>query len=168
MFEKLGCIQDTCFVETAKGTIVHLLNFVEEIAISHRSPERLFRIINMYESLSDLLTVIKSIVLGKYCTCIRAKADGILTRLVEAAKSGHLLNLKIRFLEILNSGRSFTSILKRNCFQHPDEPWRRFNMTVGQFKRARFPAPISQSAELFLLAECEDHSANNISECGYL
>jgi len=71
MFERLGCIQDTCFVETAKGAIMHILNFVEEIAISHRYPERIFRIINMYESLSDLLPVIKSIVLGKSCTNIR-------------------------------------------------------------------------------------------------
>jgi exocyst complex protein 7 len=71
MFERLGCIQDTCFVETAKGVIIHILNFVEEIAISQRSPEMIFSIINMFESLSVLLPVIKSIVLGKSCTSTR-------------------------------------------------------------------------------------------------
>lgn len=86
IFEQLGYIQDTCFVETAKGAIMQLLNFVEAIAISRRSPERLFRILDMYESLSDLLPAIKSIFSDESCASIRAEADGILTRLGEAAK----------------------------------------------------------------------------------
>lgn len=86
IFEQLGSIQDTCFVETAKGAIMQLLNFAEAIAISRRSPERLFRILDMYESLSDLLPAIKSIFSDESCACIRAEADGILTRLGEAAK----------------------------------------------------------------------------------
>lgn len=86
IFEQLGSIQDTCFVETAKGAIMQLLNFAEAIAISRRSPERLFRILDMYESLSDLLPAIQSIFSDESCACIRAEADGILTRLGEAAK----------------------------------------------------------------------------------
>lgn len=86
IFEQLGSIQDTCFVETAKGAIMQLLNFVEAIAISRRSPERLFRILDMYESLSDLLPAINSIFSDDACASIRAEAEGILTRLGEAAK----------------------------------------------------------------------------------
>jgi hypothetical protein len=43
---------------------------------------------------------------------------------------------------------------RKTTWDHPcpDEPWRRFNMTVGQFKRATLPAPISALSELFLLA----------------
>lgn len=43
---------------------------------------------------------------------------------------------------------------RKTTWDHPcpDEPWRRLNMTVAQFKRATLPAPISALAELFLLA----------------
>jgi hypothetical protein len=34
----------------------------------------------------------------------------------------------------------------------PDEPWKRFNMTVDQFKREILPGLISTLGELFLLA----------------
>ena len=86
IFEQLGSIQDTCFVETTKGAIMQLLNFVEAIAISCQSPERIFRILDMYESLSDLLPAINSIFSDDACTSIRVEAEGILTRLGEAAK----------------------------------------------------------------------------------
>lgn len=48
IFEQVGFIQDTCFVETAKGAILQLLNFAEVIAISRRSLERLFRVLDMF------------------------------------------------------------------------------------------------------------------------
>lgn len=43
---------------------------------------------------------------------------------------------------------------RKTTWDHPcpDVPWKRFDMTVVQFKRATLPAPISALAELFLLA----------------
>eukprot|EP01018_Ginkgo_biloba_P014354 Gb_10562 [translate_table: standard] len=86
IFEELGPIQENCFVETAKGAMMQLLNFSEAIAISRRSPEKLFRILDMYESLSDLLPDINSVFSDESCASVRAEAYGIFMRLGEAAK----------------------------------------------------------------------------------
>ncbi|GLJ15821.1 hypothetical protein SUGI_0260940 [Cryptomeria japonica] len=87
IFGELGC-EDGTFVETAKGGIKQLLNFSEAVAISRRSPERLFRILDMYECLSDLLPDINSIFSDEcsVSTSIRVEALGILRRLGEAVK----------------------------------------------------------------------------------
>uniref|UniRef100_A0A0D6QWN5 Exocyst subunit Exo70 family protein n=1 Tax=Araucaria cunninghamii TaxID=56994 RepID=A0A0D6QWN5_ARACU len=82
IFGELGSV-DTCFLESAKGVVMLILNFSEAVAISRRSPERLFRILDMYECLSDLVQDIYSIFSDEY---IRSEAFGILKRLGEAAK----------------------------------------------------------------------------------
>ncbi|KAH9291438.1 hypothetical protein KI387_043372 [Taxus chinensis] len=102
IFGELGC-GEISFVETAKGAITQLLNFSEAVAISRRSPEKLFRILDMYECLSDLLPDINSIFSDEspVSTSIREEALGILTRLGEAAKG--------TFLEFENAIQTETS-----------------------------------------------------------
>lgn len=74
------------FAELAKGPAVQLLSFGEGIAISRRSPEKLFKILDMYETLSDLLPDINSIFSDELCSNVRSDAKGVLVRLGQAAR----------------------------------------------------------------------------------
>uniref|UniRef100_A0A1D1YJ64 Exocyst subunit Exo70 family protein n=1 Tax=Anthurium amnicola TaxID=1678845 RepID=A0A1D1YJ64_9ARAE len=55
IFEVSPLIAEVCFTETAKGCVMQLLNFAEAVAIGQRSPEKLFRILDMYDALSNVL-----------------------------------------------------------------------------------------------------------------
>ncbi|GAA0158908.1 membrane traffic protein [Lithospermum erythrorhizon] len=48
-------IREVCFVETAKGCVMQMLNFGEAVTICKRSSEKLFRILDMYDALSDVI-----------------------------------------------------------------------------------------------------------------
>lgn len=50
-----------CFFETGKSSILQLLNFAQAVVIGTPSIENLFRVLDMYEVLSDLLPDIKSL-----------------------------------------------------------------------------------------------------------
>ncbi|CAK9273528.1 unnamed protein product [Sphagnum jensenii] len=77
---------DFLFCEISKGIMMQMLSFGEAIAISRRSPEKLFRILDMYETLRDLIPDIDSIFSGSSGTSVRSEASGILMRLGEAAR----------------------------------------------------------------------------------
>lgn len=79
-------LTETCFNDIAKGTMMHLLSFGEAIAISRRSPEKLFKVLDMYEALRDLLPELDSIFCGTSGGSVRSEAKGILMRLGEAAR----------------------------------------------------------------------------------
>jgi len=91
--EKLLCdqvfptpIAETCFSDISKGAMMQLLSFGEAIAISRRSPEKLFKVLDMYETLRDLVREIKSIFCGVSGASVKSEASGILMRLGEAAR----------------------------------------------------------------------------------
>ncbi|GLJ18604.1 hypothetical protein SUGI_0331340 [Cryptomeria japonica] len=73
------------FSETCRAPMMRLLSFSEAVALSRRSPEKLFRILDMYETLSDMMLDINDI----FCEeeSIREEASGILVKLGEAARS---------------------------------------------------------------------------------
>lgn len=83
-----GLIQwaETSFLDVSKGSIMQLMGFAEAIAISRRSPEKLFKILDMYETLSDVLPAINAIFSDEQCTCVRTEAKRTLFRLGEAAR----------------------------------------------------------------------------------
>lgn len=81
-----GSVADSCFNELGKGPMMQLLSFGEAVAISRRSPEKLFKILDMYETLRDLLPEIEEIFSGEACAGLRAEAAGILMRLGECAR----------------------------------------------------------------------------------
>eukprot|EP00249_Psilotum_nudum_P024182 c29114_g1_i2 orf=360-2162(+) len=85
VFAGLSSVSEYCFAELAKGAMMQLLNFGEAIAVSRRSSERLFKILDMYETLRDLIDKINSIFCGPACLNVRSEAMGILTRLGEDA-----------------------------------------------------------------------------------
>ncbi|KAL3610477.1 hypothetical protein D5086_001497 [Populus alba] len=79
-------IDDACFMETVKGPVVQLFNFAEAISISRRSPEKMFKILDLHDALMDLLPDIEVVFESKSADSIRVQAAEILSRLAEAAR----------------------------------------------------------------------------------
>ncbi|KAK4361772.1 hypothetical protein RND71_017013 [Anisodus tanguticus] len=87
IFDGLGtATDDACFMETIKGPAIQLFNFAEAISISRRSPEKLFKILDLHDALSDLLPDIEIVFESKSSESIRVQAVEILSRLGEAAR----------------------------------------------------------------------------------
>lgn len=87
IFEGLGTASDeACFMETVKGPAVQLFNFAEAISISRRAPEKLFKILDLHDTLFDLLPDIDAVFDGKSAEPVRVQATEILSRLAEAAR----------------------------------------------------------------------------------
>ncbi|XVF86931.1 hypothetical protein PTKIN_Ptkin18bG0080400 [Pterospermum kingtungense] len=87
IFECVGTnIDDACLVETVKGSALQLFNFAEAISISRRSPEKLFKILDLHDALMDLLPDIESVFESKSSDSIRVQAAEILSRLAEAVR----------------------------------------------------------------------------------
>ncbi|XP_015902653.3 exocyst complex component EXO70A1 [Ziziphus jujuba] len=87
IFEGLGtAIDDACFMETVKGPAIQLFNFAEAISISRRSPEKLFKILDLHDALMDLIPDIDVVFESKSSESIRIQAAEILSRLAEAAR----------------------------------------------------------------------------------
>ncbi|MCD7462654.1 hypothetical protein HAX54_049053 [Datura stramonium] len=87
IFDGLGAAtDDACFMETIKGPAIQLFNFAEAISISRRSPEKLFKILDLHDALSDLLPDIEIVFESKSSESIRVQAVEILSRLGEAAR----------------------------------------------------------------------------------
>ncbi|XVF74287.1 hypothetical protein PTKIN_Ptkin13bG0098100 [Pterospermum kingtungense] len=87
IFESVGTdIDDACFMETVKGPAIQLFNFAEAISISRRSPEKLFKILDLHDALMDLLPDIESVFDSKSSDSIRVQAAEILSRLAEAVR----------------------------------------------------------------------------------
>lgn len=86
VFDGLDSVGETCFSELAKGATMQLFNFSEAIAISRRSPEKLFKILDLYETLSELLPDIETVFSNDLCANVKTQASEILTRLGEAAR----------------------------------------------------------------------------------
>ncbi|KAL4584429.1 hypothetical protein LXL04_009030 [Taraxacum kok-saghyz] len=87
IFEGLGtAADDACFMETVKGPAVQLFNFAEAISISPRAPEKLFKILDLHDTLFDLLPDIDAVFDGTSAESIRVQSTEILSRLAEAAR----------------------------------------------------------------------------------
>lgn len=74
---------DYCFVEISRNSIMQLLSFGEAVAIGPLKPEKLFRILDMYECLNDLLVDIQVLFPGEHDSCIPAECHEVLLRLSE-------------------------------------------------------------------------------------
>ncbi|KAI9102917.1 hypothetical protein K1719_023356 [Acacia pycnantha] len=87
IFDGLGTsIDDSCFMETVKGPSVQLFNFPEAISISRRSPEKLFKILDLHDCLMGLIPDIDVVFDSKSSETIRVQAAEILSRLAEAVR----------------------------------------------------------------------------------
>lgn len=80
-------IRELCFGETAKGCVTQLLSFGEAVATARRSPEKLFRILDMYDALADVLPELESMMVsGGGDSFVTGEAGGVLAALGDAAR----------------------------------------------------------------------------------
>ncbi|XP_060204464.1 exocyst complex component EXO70B1 [Lycium barbarum] len=85
IFVESELIKEVCFMETAKGCVMQLLNFGEAVAIGRRSSEKLFRILDMYDALADVLSDIDLLFSDEAGEMVCSEAKGVLDGLGEAA-----------------------------------------------------------------------------------
>ncbi|XP_062207915.1 exocyst complex component EXO70B1-like [Phragmites australis] len=78
--------EEECFTEAAKGCVLQMLNFGDAIAIGKRSPEKLFRIVGMYEALAEVLPELEGVFSGEARDFIKEETEGILVRLGDAVR----------------------------------------------------------------------------------
>lgn len=79
--------EDSPFVEIVKGAAIRLLNFAEAISISRRTPEKLFKILDLHDALSELLPDVAYVFLRlRASDPIHSQATEIVHRLAEAAR----------------------------------------------------------------------------------
>ncbi|KAI8534109.1 hypothetical protein RHMOL_Rhmol10G0062900 [Rhododendron molle] len=90
-----------CFVEASKSSMLQLLNFGEAIALGPRQPEKLVRILGMYELLADLIPDIDALYADEIDSCVRNECQDLLKRLGYCVKA--------TFLEFENLVASNTS-----------------------------------------------------------
>lgn len=77
---------DLSFLEISRGSTVQLLSFANSIATGSRSPERLFKILEVFETLRDLIPDFESIFCNEYSVSLRNEAVTIWKRLGETIR----------------------------------------------------------------------------------
>lgn len=81
------------FMEVCRGSTIQLLNFADAVAIGSRSPERLFKVLDVFETLRDLMPEFEAVFSDQYCLLLRNEAITIWRRLGEAIR-GILMELE--------------------------------------------------------------------------
>ncbi|KAJ0754347.1 putative exocyst complex component Exo70, cullin repeat-like-containing domain superfamily [Helianthus annuus] len=94
-------VSSICFSESSKASMLQLLNFAEAISIGPHQPEKLLRILDMYEVLSDLMPDIEGLYSDENGSYIRIEFQDVLTRVADCVKA--------TFIEFENAVGSNTS-----------------------------------------------------------
>ncbi|CAM0877425.1 unnamed protein product [Alopecurus aequalis] len=79
-------LREECFLESTKGCIMQILNFGDAVAVCPRSPEKLSRILDMYEALAEVIPEMKDLCLGSSCDGVISDVQAILDRLGDAVR----------------------------------------------------------------------------------
>ncbi|KAL7141089.1 hypothetical protein ABFS83_08G030600 [Erythranthe nasuta] len=90
IFEDLDSVGSVCFAESSKAAVLQLLNFCEAVAVGPHQPEKLMRILDMYEVLAGVIPDIAGLYSGEAGTCVTTECKDILKRLGECAKATFL------------------------------------------------------------------------------
>ncbi|KAG9445432.1 hypothetical protein H6P81_016772 [Aristolochia fimbriata] len=77
---------DLTFMEVCRGAAIQILNFADAIAIGARAPERLFGVLDLFETMRDLMPDFNAVFSDTYCGSIRAEAATIWKRLGESVR----------------------------------------------------------------------------------
>ncbi|KAM0948216.1 putative exocyst complex component Exo70, cullin repeat-like-containing domain superfamily [Dioscorea sansibarensis] len=80
-------IRESCFADVAKDAAVQFLGFAESVTRTKRSPEKLFRMLELYDTISDLCSDIATIFSFESTAAVRSQAITALQKLSETAKS---------------------------------------------------------------------------------
>ncbi|KAI3820671.1 hypothetical protein L1987_08219 [Smallanthus sonchifolius] len=111
IFNQSELIQEICFVETTKSCVMQLLNFGEAVAISQRSSEKLFRILDMYEVLGDVSHDLDTLYTDESGELVCSEAKGVLSGLGMTAVG--------TFIEFENAVKGENSRAVQNGDIHP-------------------------------------------------
>ncbi|OMO53141.1 Exocyst complex protein Exo70 [Corchorus capsularis] len=76
-----GSVNPFCFLEISKSTILCLLNFGEAITMGPHQPEKVLRLLDMYETLADLLLSIDTLFSEEASSFVRIDFHELLDRL---------------------------------------------------------------------------------------
>lgn len=86
IFAGFNRVRDLCFAEVAKEPTMKLLGFGESLGMGRKSSDRLFGVLDMYDSLSKLMPDIDNVYCQECCVGVRTQASGVLVRLGEEAR----------------------------------------------------------------------------------
>ncbi|CAL1392279.1 unnamed protein product [Linum trigynum] len=92
-----------CFIEASKGSMLQLLNFGEAISIGPHKPEKLFPILDMYETLSGMIPDLDSLYASGAGSCVRTDCHELQRRLGDSVRAA--------FLEFENAIATSTSTI---------------------------------------------------------
>ncbi|XP_010557187.1 PREDICTED: exocyst complex component EXO70B1 [Tarenaya hassleriana] len=79
-------VVDLSFMEVCRGATTQLLNFADAVAIGSRSPERLFKVMDIYEAVHDLMPAMETLFSDQYCSPMKHEAAALQKRLGEAIR----------------------------------------------------------------------------------
>ena len=85
-----GFVNPLCFVEISKASLAHLLNFGEAIAMGTHEPEKLFRLLDMYEVVADNLLDIDALFSEEAGTAVRLEFRELLRSLGDSGRATFL------------------------------------------------------------------------------
>ncbi|XWS40554.1 hypothetical protein CRYUN_Cryun17cG0005400 [Craigia yunnanensis] len=85
IFSSYPSLSDSLFSNLTRGVFIQLLNFAEAVAISKRSTEKLFKFLDMYETLRDNLSAIDSVFPEECAKELRAETTTARCRIGETA-----------------------------------------------------------------------------------
>jgi exocyst complex protein 7 len=80
-------IREACFAEISKEGAVNLFGFPESAAKSKKTPEKMFRMLDMYEAIANLWIEIDSIFTFESVSAVKLQAVASLSKLGEAVRS---------------------------------------------------------------------------------
>lgn len=85
VFSEFPSISRGQFSNLASAVVIHLLNFAEAVAMTKRSAEKLFKFLDMYETLGDLIPAIDGMNLDEGADELKSEISFTAGRLGEAA-----------------------------------------------------------------------------------
>ncbi|XP_074286598.1 exocyst complex component EXO70E2 [Silene latifolia] len=90
IFGDFSPVNSFCFIDASKGSVMQLLSFGDAVAVSSRQPEKLFRIIDMYEVLVEIHPDINSMYSNEAGDSVRSECYEVLRRLGDSVKATFL------------------------------------------------------------------------------
>ncbi|XP_010922642.1 exocyst complex component EXO70B1 [Elaeis guineensis] len=93
IFAGLSPFADLAFAAVSRASAIQLLSFADAVAIGNRAPERLFRVVDMYEAVRDLFPDLDPLFSDQYSTFLRTEA-ATLSKSLAAAIRGIFMELE--------------------------------------------------------------------------
>ncbi|XP_010931301.1 exocyst complex component EXO70B1 [Elaeis guineensis] len=86
IFAGLPPFADLAFAAVSRAPAIQLLSFANVVAIGSRAPDRLFRVVDMYEAVRDLIPDLDPIFSNQYSTFLRKEAATVSKSLAAAIR----------------------------------------------------------------------------------